>query len=107
MLDAVHVHLLVLGGPAPQLTLDVAVVAGQFPKTRALDVDVVKLGQGGGEIAHLGAECDLLGAEAVGLGFGILPCHSRASLLDAWGLGVMPALRRKARPSHTEALLDS
>jgi len=48
----------------------------------------------GGALLHRGT---LLGAEAAGLGPGILPGHSRASLPGAQGLGIMPPLRRKAR----------
>src|SRR6266487_4592740 len=48
----------------------------------------------------------LLGAEAAGLGLGILREHSRDSFLGAPGLGVMPAFHRKAGPGHTVALLD-
>src|SRR5580692_12192124 len=58
----------------------------------------------GGTLLHRGA---LLGAEAAGLGHGILRGHSRASFPDAQGLGVVPALHRKARPEHTVALLHS
>ncbi len=50
MIDAFDVHLLVLGPPATQLSLDVAVVARQVPESRAFDVDVVELGQGGGQM---------------------------------------------------------
>ena len=49
----------------------------------------------------------LLGAEAVGLCHGILRGHSRAFLPDAQGSASCRALRRKAKPDHTVALLDS
>ncbi len=50
----------------------------------------------GGAVRHRRA---LGGAEAAGLGLGICRGHCRASFPDAQGLGVMPAVHRKARPN--------
>ncbi len=50
----------------------------------------------GGALLHRGT---LLGAETVGLGHGILRGHSRASLLDAQGLGVIPASVERLGPT--------
>jgi hypothetical protein len=58
----------------------------------------------GGAFLHRGTLC---GAEAAGLGRGILRGHSQASFLEAQGLSVRPASYREARPGRTVALLDS
>ena len=50
VVDALDGHLLVLGSPAPQLALDVAVVAGESAEARRLDVDVVQLREGGRQV---------------------------------------------------------
>ena len=56
VLDAVDVHLLVLAAPAPELPLDVAVVAREPAEPDGVGVEEVQLGQGRREVvAHVPA----------------------------------------------------
>ena len=50
VVDALDVHLLVLGSPTTKLAFDVAVVSREIAETGRVDVDVVQLGERLGEV---------------------------------------------------------
>ena len=67
VVDALDAHLLELGPPAAQLALDVAVVAREVAEARRVDVDVVQLGEGRGQVvADLAARRDVEGRLGLG-----------------------------------------
>jgi hypothetical protein len=68
VVDALDLHLLVLGSPSAQLAFDVAVVSRETTETGRVDVDVVQLGERLGEVIT-----DDLARRHVERGFGLGP----------------------------------